>query len=132
MRVVADSHTIFWFTTGSPLLSGGAKIALDEAESAEGIVVSVATLIGLWYVTQTTQAVTAEALERLDRRMQALSTVDLHPVDEAVAKAYMSIARSMMRDPWDRFIVATARTLNLALVTRDDMIRESGLIETIW
>ncbi len=42
------------------------------------------------------------------------------------------INREVMRDPWDRFIVATAQVLNLALVTRDGLVQESGLVETIW
>lgn len=132
MRVVADSHAIFWFVTGSPLLSAGARSALETAETTEGIVVSVATLIDLWYVTQTTQGVTAEGLERLDQTMKASPLVDLHPLDEAVARTYVTIERKAMRDPWDRFIVATAMALDLALVTRDELIQGSGLVHTIW
>ncbi|MEA2494004.1 MAG: hypothetical protein QOJ29_1915, partial [Thermoleophilaceae bacterium] len=37
-----------------------------------------------------------------------------------------------LTDPWDRFIVATAKALALPLVTRDAAIRDSNLIETIW
>jgi PIN domain nuclease of toxin-antitoxin system len=35
-------------------------------------------------------------------------------------------------DPWDRFIVATARALALSLVTRDEHIGTARLVETIW
>jgi PIN domain nuclease of toxin-antitoxin system len=132
VRVVADSHAIFWFMTGSPLLSVAAKDALETAEATDGIVVSVATLIDLWYVTQTTQGVTPEGLERLDQAMKASPVVDLHPLDEAVARKYVTIERKAMRDPWDRFIVATALAVDRALVTRDELIQASGLVHTIW
>jgi PIN domain nuclease of toxin-antitoxin system len=56
----------------------------------------------------------------------------VHPVDEAITDAFTMISREVMRDPWDRFIVATAQVLNLALVTRDGLVQESGLVETIW
>ena len=36
------------------------------------------------------------------------------------------------RDPFDALIVASARDLNLALITRDAAIRESGVVRTIW
>lgn len=56
MRVVADSHAIVWYVQGSPRLSEGARSALVESEQNDGIVVSVATLVDLWYVTQSVRA----------------------------------------------------------------------------
>ena len=43
--------------------------------------------------------------------------VDLHPVDVDVADAYFRIAHGLLRDPWDRLIVATATALALPLFT---------------
>lgn len=84
MRVVADSHAIVWYVQGSPRLSERAASALSEAEASDGIVVSVATLVDLWYVTQTTQGVTADDLATLRSAMVASPKVDLHPIDVAV------------------------------------------------
>jgi len=58
--------------------------------------------------------------------------VDLHPIDVAVADAATAIPRDAAGDPWDRFILATARALALPLVTRDGRIRGTGLVETVW
>jgi len=54
------------------------------------------------------------------------------PVDEAVAWKFTTIDRDLLRDPWDRFIVATALALDLPLVTADRRIQKSGLVEAIW
>lgn len=89
-------------------------------------------MVDLWYVTQTTQAVTTEDLGRLRSRLEASPQVDLHPIDQAVADACTSIPRDVLSDPWDRFIVATAQVLRLPLVTRDGAIRASNLVATIW
>jgi hypothetical protein len=62
VRVVADSHAIVWYVQGSKRLSERAGEVLAEAEAERSLVVSVATLIDLWYVSQTTQSVTAEQL----------------------------------------------------------------------
>jgi PIN domain nuclease of toxin-antitoxin system len=35
-------------------------------------------------------------------------------------------------DPADRLIVATALTRDALLVTKDQAIRESGLVQTVW
>jgi PIN domain nuclease of toxin-antitoxin system len=56
----------------------------------------------------------------------------LQPVDESIADAFTSIDRSVMRDPWDRFSVATALALGIPLVSHDELIIHSGLVETIW
>ncbi len=74
MRVVADSHAIVWYIAGSPRLSDTAASVLREAEATDGIVVSVASLIDLWYVTQTTEAVTAADLGALRTTLERLGT----------------------------------------------------------
>jgi PIN domain nuclease of toxin-antitoxin system len=56
VRVVADSHAIVWYVQGSKRLSERAGEVLAEAEAERSLVVSVATLIDLWYVSQTTQS----------------------------------------------------------------------------
>lgn len=132
MRLVADSHAIVWYVQGSSRLADGAAAALAEAEATDGITVSVATLVDLWYVTQTTQGVTPTALSRLRSALVTSPKVDLHPIDLAVTDADMSIPRDVLGDPWDRFIVATARALSLPLVTRDGRIRAAALVETVW
>lgn len=132
MRVVADSHAIVWFTQRSTQLSDRAAGALRDAARSEGVTVSVATFIDLWYVTQTTQAVTSPDLARLRAVIEGSKGVDVHALDLAVADAYIAIPRSVLSDPWDRFIVATAQVLSVPLVTRDGAIRDAALVETIW
>jgi PIN domain nuclease of toxin-antitoxin system len=132
VRVLADSHAIVWHLQGSARLSATAASSLVEAETTDGVVVSIATLIDLWYVTQTTQKLSDANLTEL-RDMLAFSPgLSLHPIDIAVVDATTSIARDLLTDPWDRFIVGTARALALPLVTKDRAIRESGLVPTIW
>jgi len=132
VRVVADSHAIVWYVQGSSRLAEGARSALVESEQSEGIVVSVATLVDLWYVTQTTESIAADDVVRLQARLDASANVDLYAIDVAVADAFTLIPRTVLTDPWDRFIVATAKALALPLVTRDGAIRESNLVETVW
>lgn len=132
MRVVADSHAIVWYVQGSPRLSESAAAALADAEASDGIVVSVATLVDLWYVTQTTQGVTADDLSRLRAALASSSKVTLHSVDVQVVDACTAIPRELLTDPWDRFIVATAKAVAAPLVTRDGAIQKTKLVPTIW
>ncbi|MCV7008043.1 MULTISPECIES: type II toxin-antitoxin system VapC family toxin [Mycobacterium] len=132
MKVIADSHALIWFTQGSPQLSARASEALREAEATDGIAVSVATLVDLWYVTHTTERVSTRELSELRGLLMASSAVHLYPVDVDVVDAYTRISREVLRDPWDRFIVVTALILRAPLVTRDGAIQNSGLVQTVW
>jgi PIN domain nuclease of toxin-antitoxin system len=130
--VVADSHAILWYVQGSNRLSEEASSALASAEVGDGIVVSVATIVDLWYVTQTTERVISDALARLRDVLAESASVHLHPIDVSVADAVTSIPREVLTDPWCRFIVATATALEVPLVTRDRAIAKAALVETIW
>jgi PIN domain nuclease of toxin-antitoxin system len=132
VKVVADSHAIFWHLQRSSRLSEPAAEALRDAAASDGLTVSVATLVDLWYATQTTRAITVADLARVRAALNASARVDLHMIDTSIADAYTTIPRSVLSDPWDRFIVATARALEAPLVTRDNAIRKAQLVETVW
>jgi PIN domain nuclease of toxin-antitoxin system len=132
VRVVADSHAVVWRLQGSSRLSTPAAESLTEAEATEGVIVSVATLVDLWYVTQTTGKLKRAHLTSLRDALLSSAGYVLQPIDLAVVDATIAISRDTITDPWDRFIVGTALALRLPLVTRDEAIRESGMVPTIW
>jgi PIN domain nuclease of toxin-antitoxin system len=41
-------------------------------------------------------------------------------------------ALSAVRDPFDRLMVSASRAMHARLLTRDQALAESGLIETVW
>ena len=133
MRAVADTHALVWYLKGSQKLSDAAATTLTEAQATEGLVVPAAVLFDLWYVTQTTRAFGASEVADIKSTVaQPDNGVELAPIDLPVFNAWETIDRSTLTDPWDRLIVATAISMGLMLVTRDEPIKESGLVPTIW
>ena len=57
--------------------------------------------------------------------------IELLPLTPAVAAASAQLG-ALRGDPADRLIVATALTHGAALVTRDERIRASGVVKTVW
>jgi len=51
--------------------------------------------------------------------------LDLDQLDEFAAL-------SSIRDPFDRLIVAAARQMGAALITRDESLAEAGLVSVVW
>jgi PIN domain nuclease of toxin-antitoxin system len=135
VRVVADTHALVWYLLDDPdrRLSPAALAVLEEAESTDGISVSVASVVDLWYVIRTRGTFTDDQLDQVFGLLRDPETsLEAEPVTLDVAAACRQIPRDALGDPWDRFITATAVALDLPLVTRDRRIRESGLVETIW
>ena len=54
------------------------------------------------------------------------------PLNVAVAQAVSDFGPAAILDMPDRIILATARALNLPLITVDPVITESELVEVIW
>ena len=57
--------------------------------------------------------------------------IDLLPLTPAVAVASAQLGE-FHGDPADRLIVATALTHGATLVTKDERIRQAGLVRTAW
>ena len=55
-----------------------------------------------------------------------------HLFDVTLEQLYLADELRFSRDPFDALIVAAARTLDLALLTRDAAIRASGAVRVIW
>ena len=64
-------------------------------------------------------------------RLPPLTATDLLDVTTEVAKELVRLPESFHRDPADRFIVATARALDLAVLTPASTNRRTGLVR-IW
>ena len=60
------------------------------------------------------------------------SDVIVKPITPTIAALATQFPEDYSHDPADRLIGATARAEGLALVTRDDRIRSSPLLKTIW
>jgi PIN domain nuclease of toxin-antitoxin system len=101
VRVVADSHAIFWYLRRSPSLS---STAADTLRAAEEIVVSAATLVDLWYVSQATQAISDDELARVRGTLERSVRVQLSVIDAAVADAFTQIPRATLSDPRDLLV----------------------------
>jgi PIN domain nuclease of toxin-antitoxin system len=128
VRVVVDTHALVWFLSGSALLTDDARRALRDAQDSDGIIVSTALLADLCYVTQTTEAFSTRDLDAVQEVVaDEFTAIDLAPIDLGVFDEWRRLDRMVLADPWDRFIVATAITKGIPLVTRDEAISGSKL-----
>jgi PIN domain nuclease of toxin-antitoxin system len=131
MRIVADSHVIYWYLADPEL----ALEVLGEAEDTDGIVVSAWTVPELWM--SATRKAGARSVPRANYELVRAALVDpdttvtVEPFDVA-AWPHFEAAAAVLPDPFDAAIVATARSLGAPLVTRDRAIHAAAVVRTIW
>lgn len=131
-RLLVDTHALLWWFTDPDLLSGPAARAVVEAE---GLLVSP---ISFWEVAM---LVEKDRIE-LDRPTLtwAHDVLAQEATDEAPLTAAIAVAAAELPgfhgDPADRLLAATAQSLGVPLLTKDDRIRswadEHRRINCIW
>ena len=124
--VLIDTHIWIWWMNGDSRLSKSALRSLDDAEQRP-----LLSVISLWEVSLLVQ----KGLVDLGRtpgawlnRAAAPETVSLAQITATVAHELFSLPPDFHGDPADRILIATARALDIPLLTHDKAIRRSGLV----
>ena len=131
MTLVLDTHVfVRWFDAPKQLSKAQQRALKTISEERPAYIADIT----LWEIA------TLASLGRLRPKLPlrewletALSRTHLwvQPITAAVAADVAVIGDAMHRDPADRLIVATTRVLGASLLTSDELISRSGLVEVI-
>jgi PIN domain nuclease of toxin-antitoxin system len=129
---IADTHAVIWYVFKDSRLSKQAKNFIDgAAQQGNPIGVSSISLVEIIYLVEKGR-VHKDALVRVIAALEQSNNVLTEvPLDRHVAQAVPEVPRSIVSDPSDRIIAATALHLGVPLISRDRKIQLSD-IETIW
>lgn len=112
MRLLLDTHVLLWWLADDPTLSRPARQAIAAADSA--VFVSAASA---WEIS------IEKALGKLEAPSDLESQLDLNrfePLSITVGHGYAAGALPRHHDdPFDRLLVAQAKSEDLVVVTRD-------------
>jgi len=130
--ILLDTHAWVWLVADPARLSRGAASAIRRARASQGIGIAA---ISLWELAMLFARGRLEAMGTLEASVQLVidrSGVIIRPLTPEVAALATQFPHDFPLDPADRLIAATARAEGLALITRDERIRKSPLVRTIW
>ncbi len=126
---VLDTHAWIWWMSDPPRLGKDARRVLSAAKR-----VGIPAICCLEVAALAVRGRITLDRPTLDWIQDALALphVELIALTPAVAVKAAALPASFPGDPADRLIVATTLMEAAALVTRDDRIRRSGTVRTIW
>jgi PIN domain nuclease of toxin-antitoxin system len=128
---VADTHALVFHAAGTGKLGPRAAAFFDRCERRAAILY-VPTIV-IWECSLLAR-VSRINLRRTVRAFfdDLFSNPAYQPVDITPQQIYLADELRFNRDPFDALICATARTVDLPLITRDADIRGSGAVKVIW
>jgi PIN domain nuclease of toxin-antitoxin system len=130
--ILLDTHVLVWLVAQPERLSRPAASAIRRARASDGLSIAGVTV---WELASLFARGTLQIHGTVENTVQNLlirSAVQVKPITAEIAALATQFPDDYPHDPVDRLIGATARAEGLALVTRDESIRRSPLLKTIW
>lgn len=119
MRLILDTHLLLWWLMDSPLLSQPARQLIGDPENTVFV-----SAVSLWEVWLKASLGKLGLPDDFEKRLAEESFENL-PLTAAQTREVVSLPWRH-RDPFDRMLVAQARTEKLTLLTADDIVAGYG------
>ena len=128
--ILLDTHVLVWAVAESKRLSKAASSAILKAMTEDGLAIADITL---WELAMLLSRGRIQAYGTVEASVRLLSEgLVIKPITAEIAAISAQFPSDFPRDPADRLIAATARSEGLALVTHDEKLRASPLLQTVW
>ena len=130
--IVLDTHVWIWWINGSSELSRNAQKQILNAKSKNGIFISSISTWEVALLVKNGRLMLSIPLIDWILKCEQLPFIRFVPVDNRIAEQSVSLPDNFHKDPADRIIIATARHLNMTLITSDEKILQYKHVKSKW
>ena len=128
-RVCIDTPAVVWHLSKPRRLGRRAASILRDADAGRATVL-IPAIVGVELSLLRQRGRDTIGVPQLEALMAAYPGFVLQPLDLAQVKEFARL--DTVRDPFDRMVMAAARAAGAPLVTADETIHESALVEVVW
>jgi PIN domain nuclease of toxin-antitoxin system len=130
--ILLDSHVLLWVVADPERLSRQAASAIRRARVSDGVAISAITVWELALLFARGIIRSQTTVESSVQNLLTRSGVVVLPITAEIAAIGTQFSADYPKDPADRLIGATAMAEGIALVTKDDRLRQCRHLKTIW
>jgi PIN domain nuclease of toxin-antitoxin system len=129
--ILLDTHTWIWSHSATWLLSDNVKKLIKKTQTDQRAIASISIWEFAMMVTKGRINVKIDPKLWLNNAIgnSGLKVIELTP---EIAMESCNLPGDFHKDPADQIIVATARTHNLTLLTKDKKIIEYPHVKALW
>ena len=125
---VTDTHSLLWYFSDNPRLSRKALNAFEKTIENGSIIIPIIVLAEIMYIAKKgrIEMTFAETVKRIND----MENFEIVPLDIDILNIADKIEDEL--EMHDRLIAATALFFKVPLITRDQVLKDSGLCDVIW
>ena len=127
--VCIDTHALVWYLSKPKKLARSAARILRDADVGRAtVLVPAIVAIELSMIRELGRK--TPGVPELEALLAMQPAFEFLPLDLEQAKEFAAV--SSIADPFDRMVVAAARAAQVPLITADEEIQESSLVDVVW
>ena len=126
---VTDTHSFLWFLADDARLGKKAReifLSCDKGETT--IIIPSIVLMEALFICER-KKLDLEFKKVLEKIHNTIN-YPVYPLDTGIVSICQKLKQ--FSDPHDRIVVATSQILRAKLITKDDKIKKSKIVETVW
>jgi len=126
---IADTHSLAWYFTKSKKLGRKALQVFRDSTSGKGIIIVPTVVLAEIMDISEKKRIKVDYEEILER-IENSNNFEIYSLDVDVLR----VARNITTIPelHGRIVIATAKLLDAKLLTKDENIQKSGIVEIVW
>lgn len=130
---VADTHALLWHFHAPERLGAAAREAMAEVDEGVSLAWIPAVVMAEAIMVAERGRIAGLTVDNLLTQFELFRDAENYRLSSLTPEVVLASHQlSMVRDIFDRLIVAEARERGLPLLTRDSIIRESQIVTTLW